>query len=105
MGEVRLARDDAALELQFSYLFVWLVCGRTTEDPRDLFQFRSGGNARFVQLTSPTAVLGSLTYTKHTPRGPYRRRMPSVLGGVLGGWAFSAGRGTPVRQGEKQHET
>ena len=28
--------------------------------------------------------------------GPYRRPMPRVLGGVLGGWTFSYERGTPV---------
>ena len=34
---------------------------------------------------------------RNTPLlGPYRRPMPRVLGGVLGGWAFSYERGTPV---------
>ena len=38
--------------------------------------------------TSPTR--------KRTPRGPYRRPMPRVQGGPLGGWALSYGRGTPA---------
>ena len=38
-----------------------------------------------------TSLIGT-----HTPIGPYSRPMPRVLGGVLGGWAFSCGRGSPV---------
>ena len=37
---------------------------------------------------------GTSLIGKHTPIGPCRRPMPRVLGGVLGGWAFSYGRGT-----------
>jgi hypothetical protein len=33
---------------------------------------------------------------KRTPLGPFHRPMPKVPGGVLGGWAFSYERGTPV---------
>ena len=34
---------------------------------------------------------------RNTPTvGPSSRPMPRVLGGGLGGWAFSYGRGTPV---------
>ena len=39
---------------------------------------------------------GTSLVRKCTPLGPYRRPMPRVLGGVLGGWAFSYWRGTPV---------
>ena len=39
---------------------------------------------------------GTSLIRKRTPRGPYRRPMPRVLGGVLGGWAFCYGRSTPV---------
>ena len=35
---------------------------------------------------------GTSLARKRTPLGPYRRPMPRVLGG----WAFSYGRGTPV---------
>ena len=35
---------------------------------------------------------GTSLMTKRTPLGPYRRPVPRVLGG----WAFSYGRGTPV---------
>ena len=39
-----------------------------------------------------SAYMGTSLIRKHTPLGPYRRPMPRVLGG----WAFSYGRGTPV---------
>jgi len=36
--------------------------------------------------------------TSPPPVRPYSSPMPRVLGGVLGGWAFSYERGTPVLQ-------
>ena len=39
---------------------------------------------------------GISLFRKQIPLGPYRRPMPRVLGGVLGGWAFSYEQGTPV---------
>ena len=39
---------------------------------------------------------GTSRIRKCTPPGLYRRPMPRVVRGVLGGWAFSYGRGTPV---------
>jgi hypothetical protein len=39
---------------------------------------------------------GYLSYQKRTPLGPYRRPVPKGPRGILGGWAFSYGRGTPV---------
>jgi hypothetical protein len=40
--------------------------------------------------------MGTSPTRKRNPLGPYRKPMPRVLGGVLGVWAFSYGRGTPV---------
>ena len=40
-----------------------------------------------------------LAHRKGTSLGPYRRPMPRVLGGFLGGWAFSYGRRTPPCNG------
>ena len=42
--------------------------------------------------TTPPRYRGTSLTRKHSPLGPYRRPMPRVLGG----WAFSYGRGTPV---------
>jgi len=42
-------------------------------------------------------VQGYLITRKRNPLGPCRRPIPRVLGGVLGGWAVSYGRGTPVQ--------
>ena len=39
---------------------------------------------------------GTSLVRKRRHLGPYRRPMPGVLGGGLGGWAFTYGRGTPV---------
>ena len=39
---------------------------------------------------------GTSLTIKRTPLGPYRRPVPRVLGGFLGGWAVSYERGTPV---------
>ena len=39
---------------------------------------------------------GTSLIRKRIPLGPYRRPMSRVLKGVLGGFAFSYGRGTPV---------
>jgi hypothetical protein len=39
---------------------------------------------------------GTSLIRKCTRPGPYRRPMSRVLGGVLGGWAFSYWRSTPV---------
>ena len=44
---------------------------------------------------------GTSLLRNNPPVGPCSRPMPEVLGGwVLGGWAFSYGRGTPVVQDE-----
>ena len=40
---------------------------------------------------------GTSLTRKSTPLGPYCRPMPRVMR-VIGGWAFSYGRGTPVRR-------
>ena len=37
----------------------------------------------------PQPYRGTSLIRKRTPLGPYRRPMLRVLGGVLGGWAFS----------------
>ena len=42
------------------------------------------------------AYMGTSLIRKRTSLGPYRRPMPRVIGRVIGGWAFSYGRGTPV---------
>ena len=69
---------------------------------------QSGGVARGRRIDNPAACFfiweveqdetfyrGTSLTRKRTPLGPYRRPMPMVLG-VLGGWAFSYGRGTPA---------
>ena len=40
---------------------------------------------------------GTLLIRNRLPLGPFRRPMPRVVGGSLGGWAFSHGLGTPVQ--------
>ena len=52
------------------------------------------GRTREACRSDPTYRSTSLT-RKHSPLGPCRRPMPSVLGGPRG-WALSYGRGTPV---------
>ena len=42
-------------------------------------------------------IWGNATISKRISLGHYRRPMPRVLRGVLGVWAFSSERGTPVR--------
>ena len=50
--------------------------------------------------TAPLRCRDTLHIRNRHPEGPYRR----VLGGVLGRWAFSYGRGTPVAQPWKTSE-
>ena len=49
-----------------------------------------------VALAQLVPCRGTSLVRKSTPLGPYRRPMPRVLGGSLGGGAFSSGRCTPV---------
>ena len=59
---------------------------------------------RFCMSEVPLRVVGvempcrgtSLT-GKRTPPGPYRRPLPRVLRGNLGGWECFDGRGAPVK--------
>ena len=60
----------------------------------------TNGNVQRYLTDSPQAEMrtrrGTSLMRKRTPLGSYRRPMLRVLGGVLGGWAFSYGRGTPA---------
>ena len=85
-----------------------MVVLKLRTDPAGAAQIRAGPReehptgclgGRFAPAAGldPKACLGVYRGTslirKRTPLGPYRRPMPR---GVLGGWAFSHGRGTPV---------
>ena len=52
----------------------------------------SGGRSAAQRLK----YMGSSVTTERNCLGPYRRPMPRLVGGVLGGWVFSSGRGNPV---------
>ena len=58
---------------------------------------RGGGGARRACLRERLDAVDYRGTSQRTPLGPYRRPI-SGLTGVLGGWAFFEGRGTPVNQ-------
>ena len=58
-----------------------------TELPRSHFYPTAGDKV---------AYRGTSLMRKRSSLGPYRRLMPRTPRGVLGGWAFSGRRGTPV---------
>ena len=68
-----------------------MIIGRNTGSELNRAGFPSGKHE-----DRQTPYRGTSRTGKCTPLGPYRRPILRVLGGGLGRWAFSYGRGIPI---------
>ena len=93
MGEVPLY-----LTLQGTGACDWDTTGGVVESSHHLSVLR------WIKARARTRMYRGTSLMKtSTLLGPYRRPMPRFLGGVLAGWAFSDGRGTPLRRSSQSH--